>query len=97
MAKNKNGKRVYESTRRECVKEFDKTLTSFQVNLDRIVHLLEEAEDLVASIEDDRTGRKEVANKLESVYVQLRSMFEHCHSADVEDFGICIDQLTHTK
>jgi predicted nuclease with TOPRIM domain len=96
MAKNKNGKRVYENTRRECVKEFEKTLTIFQVNLDRIVHLLEEAEDLVSSIEDERTGRKEVANKLESVYEQLRSRFNG-HDENVEDFGICIDQLTHTK
>jgi len=95
--KIKNPKRIYENSRRKCIKEFENTLTNFHTNIQTINGLLNRAEINFLRLENDKYSRKEIAKELEIIYNRLLSIFTDCHNIYVDDFGICIDQLTHTK
>jgi hypothetical protein len=96
MAKKKNnidsGKRVYEVSRKESVKELVNIQQGFYSFRDSFDNLMIDVAESISDIEEGH-NRKKCADVLERVYGQLGDLLNKC-SDGVEDFGGAIDNLT---
>jgi hypothetical protein len=93
--KNKNGKRVYEVSRRDLVKDFDAKLNRLWDLHHVLDGLLCEAEAIVENLESG-SNRKEVQAEFEEVYSKFEQLFSDGVDA-TGDFGICIDNSVAVK
>jgi hypothetical protein len=93
--KNKNGKRVYEVSRRDLVKDFDAKLEKLW-DLHHIFDgLLCDAEAVVKNLESG-SNRKQLQAEFEEVYEKFGQLFSDGAHA-TEEFGICIDNSVAVK
>ncbi len=95
MSKKKNnvdsGKRVYEVSRKESVKELVNIQQGFYSFRDKLDNLMTEFAEAIDDIEAGHK-RMKAANRLDRVYIQLNDL-QNNYSEDVEDFGCAIDNL----
>jgi hypothetical protein len=96
MAKKKNnvdsGKRVYEVSRKESVKELVNIQQGFYCFRDSFDHLMIDVAEAISDIEEGH-NRKKCADVIDRLYIKLGDLLNKC-SDDVEDFGCAIDNLT---
>jgi hypothetical protein len=96
MAKKKNnvdsGKRVYEVSRKESVKELVNIQQNFFNFRDKFNLVMIDISEAIDDIEEGH-NRKKCADVLERAYDQLGDLVNKC-SDDREDFYCAIDNLT---